>query len=222
MLQTIRIREKLLGKNDELAAHNRERLDAAGVFAVSLLGSPGGGKTSLLERVIPILRGKLRIGVIEGDVETDRDGRRVAALGVPVTQLVTGGACHLDARMVGLALHALSADLRDFDLLFIENVGNLVCPAAYALGENTRVVLLSVTEGEDKPAKYPAMFRKTDGLVINKLDLVPHLRVNLQEMEAAALAIHPGLPVFQVSCTTSEGIDAWIEWLMERRAAWRR
>src|SRR5579862_646104 len=112
MLQTIRIREKLLGKNDELAAHNRERMDATGVFAVSLLGSPGGGKTSLLERVIPILRGKLRIGVIEGDVETDRDGRRVAALGVPVTQLVTGGACHLDARMVGLALDALSADLR--------------------------------------------------------------------------------------------------------------
>jgi hydrogenase nickel incorporation protein HypB len=222
MLQTIRIREKLLGKNDELAAHNRERLDTAGVFAVSLCGSPGSGKTTLLERVIPALRLKFRIGVIEGDVETDRDGRRVAALDVAVTQLVTGGACHLDAKMVGLALDNLPVPLHDLDLLFIENVGNLVCPAAYALGENARVVVLSLTEGEDKPLKYPAMFRKTDSLVINKLDLVPYVPVDLQEMEAAAHVVHPGLPVFRVSCTTGEGIEPWIDWLMERRACWKK
>jgi hydrogenase nickel incorporation protein HypB len=222
MLQTIRVQEKLLGKNDELAARNRERLDAAGVFVVSLCGSPGGGKTSLLERVVPMLGQELRIAVIEGDVETDRDGQRIAALDVPVTQLVTGGTCHLDAQMISRALDQLPVALAELDVLFIENVGNLVCPASYALGENVRVVVLSLTEGEDKPLKYPAMFRKTDGLVINKLDLAPYLRVNLQEMEAAAHTVQPGLAVFRVSCFTDQGIAPWIAWLKEGRACWQQ
>ena len=168
MLETIRIEEKILGRNDDLADENRRRFDAAGTFVITLSGSPGGGKTSLLERVVPRLRDTLRVAVVEGDVETERDGRRIAALGVPVTQIVTNGTCHLNAGMVGRALQHTALD--GIDLLFLENVGNLVCPAAYGLGEHLRVVVMSMTEGEDKPLKYPAMFRKADAMVLNKID----------------------------------------------------
>ena len=220
MLQTIRIEEKLLGKNDELAARNRERLNQSGIYAISLCGSPGGGKTSLLEQIVPLLSPTVKLGVIEGDIETDLDGQRIAALGVPVTQLVTAGTCHLDAAMVARGMDRLP--LGDIELLIIENVGNLVCPASYALGEHARVVVLSLTEGEDKPLKYPAMFRKADALVLNKIDLAPYLPPSAAEAADFAKLVRPGLPVFRTSCTTGEGIPAWIAWLNQRRTSWRQ
>ena len=218
MLETIRIDQKILAKNEELAAENRRRFEAAGVFVVALNGSPGGGKTSLLERTIPRLPVAMRVAVVEGDVETERDGRRIAALGVPVAQIVTNGTCHLDAGMVGRAVERM--DLTKTDLLFLENVGNLVCPASYGLGEHLRVIVMSITEGEDKPLKYPAMFRKADAMVLNKVDLTPYLPVDLESAEEYARLVRPALPVFRVSCTTEEGIGRWIEWLSDRRQLW--
>jgi len=218
MLDTIRINEKILAKNDELAAGNRHRFEGAGVLAVTLNGSSGGGKTSLLERTIPRLPAATRVAVVEGDVETERDGRRIAALGVPVTQIVTNGTCHLDAGMVGRAVERM--DLTKTDLLFLENVGNLVCPASHSLGEHLRVIVMSTTEGEDKPLKYPAMFRKADAMVLNKVDLAPYLPIQLESAEEYARRVRPALPVFRVSCTTEEGIGQWIEWLSDRRLLW--
>jgi len=215
MLKTIRIEQKILGKNEELAQRNRERFDSNGIFAITLSGSPGGGKTSLLERAIPKLQQSLRVGVVEGDIETDQDGRRIAALGCPVTQIVTAGTCHLDAGMVGRALDGLP--LESLDLLFIENVGNLVCPASYALGEHLLVVVMSTTEGADKPLKYPAMFRKADAMVLNKVDLSPYVNVDPADVEAYARRVRPGLLSFRTSCNTSEGIDEWIAWILELR-----
>ena len=218
-METIRIEEKILAKNDELAVANRRRFDAAGVWVVSLAGSPGGGKTSLLERTVPLLAGQWRVGVLEGDVETDRDGRRLAALGVPVVQIITGGTCHLNAGMVQRALERMALD--QVDVLFIENVGNLVCPASYGLGEHRRVVVLSTTEGEDKPLKYPAMFRRADALVLNKVDLLPYVPVDLAQAREHARRVNPGLRIFETSCATGEGIGEWIEWLSERRESWK-
>ena len=217
-METIRIAEKILGQNDELADLNRARFQAARVFVVSLVGSAGGGKTSLLERAIPLLNRELRTGVIEGDVETARDGQRIEALRVPVSQVVTGGTCHLNAGMIGRALAHMP--LADLDLLFIENVGNLICPAAYSLGEQLRVVVMSTTEGEDKPLKYPAMFRKADAMVLNKIDLLPHLPLDASELECYARRVQPDLKIFRASAQTNEGIEVWIKWLMERRAFW--
>jgi hydrogenase nickel incorporation protein HypB len=218
MLETIRIEEKILGRNDDLADENRRRFDAAGTFVITLSGSPGGGKTSLLERVVPRLRDALRVAVVEGDVETERDGRRIAALGVPVTQIVTNGTCHLNAGMVGRALQHTALD--GIDLLFLENVGNLVCPAAYGLGEHLRVVVMSMTEGEDKPLKYPAMFRKADAMVLNKIDLVPYVPASPDAAEAFARQVSPGLAIFRTSCTTDAGIGEWESWVSERRQSW--
>lgn len=220
MLQTIRIEEKLLGKNEDLAELNRRRLDDAGIFTISLAGSPGGGKTSLLEAMVPLLRCTVKVGVIEGDVETDIDGRRIAALDVPVAQLVTAGTCHLDAQMVARGLDRLP--LGDIELLVIENVGNLVCPSSYRLGENLRIVVLSLTEGAEKPLKYPAMFRKCDAMVLNKIDLTPHLPPSFGDAGEFAQQIHPGLPVFRTSCSSGEGIPEFLAWLEEHRQAWRK
>ena len=189
MLDTIRINEKILAKNDELAAGNRHRFEGAGVLAVTLNGSSGGGKTSLLERTIPRLPAATRVAVVEGDVETERDGRRIAALGVPVTQIVTNGTCHLDADMVGRAVERM--DLTKTDLLFLENVGNLVCPASYSLGEHLRVIVMSTTEGEDKPLQYPSMFRKADAMALNKVDLAPYLPIQLESAEEYARRVRP-------------------------------
>jgi hydrogenase nickel incorporation protein HypB len=219
MLTTIRIEEKILGRNDELAALNRQRFDAAGAFVVTLSGSPGGGKTSLLERLVPRLTPAWRIGVVEGDVATERDGQRIAALGVPVAQIVTNGTCHLNAGMVARAIDR--ADVLDADLLFLENVGNLVCPAAFALGEHARVVVMGATEGEDKPLKYPAMFRKADAMVLNKVDLAAFTPVDLDAFARYARQVRPGLPVFPTSCTTGAGIEEWIGWLTACRQSWR-
>jgi len=214
MGELITIEQKILSKNADIAADNQRELDRRGVFAVGLLSAPGSGKTALLERTLAALAGRARAGVIEGDVQTDRDARRIAALDVPVVQIVTNGTCHLEARMVQEALSRLPGDL---DLLFIENVGNLVCPGSYALGEHRRVVVTSTPEGEDKPLKYPAVFRSADAIVINKIDLLPHVPYDIEQARAFALQVHPGVLVFETSALTGAGLPAWIDWLLAER-----
>ena len=206
--------------NDDLACENRGEFVRHGVFVTSLAGASGSGKTSLLERTIPLLLGaQYRVGVIVGDVETDRDARRIAALEVPVVQIITNGMCHLEARMISDALRKM--DLEQVDLLFIENVGGLICPASYDLGEHLRVVVMSVTEGEDKPLKYPGTFRRSHGLVITKTDLLPFLFYNLADASESALAVNVNLRIFQVASTTGEGVQEWVDWLLRafRRCA---
>ncbi len=178
-METIRIEKKILAKNNDLAAENRRHFERCGAFVVTLNGSPGSGKTSLLERTVLRLRSELRVAVMEGDVETDRDARRMSALNIPVVQIITNGTCHLNAGMVQSALERLP--LEGMELLFIENVGNLVCPASYLLGEHLRVVVMSTTEGDDKPLKYPALFRQADALVINADGYHRHPRSALQQ-----------------------------------------
>jgi len=214
MALSITLDQKILKKNAELAQENRAQLAAPGVFAVGLLSAPGSGKTSLLERTLGALRGRARCAVIEGDVQTDNDARRIAALDVPVVQIVTNGTCHLEARMVQEALQKLPLDA--LELLFVENVGNLVCPSSYELGEDVRVVVLSTPEGEDKPVKYPALFRSAQALVLNKVDLLPHLRYDVDQALAYARQVSPGIRVFRTSCTTGEGIAEFADWLLEQ------
>jgi hydrogenase nickel incorporation protein HypB len=212
MAKVITIEQRILRRNSEVAAENRRVFDEHGVFVVTLASSPGSGKTSLLEKSLMVLREEVSVGVIEGDVQTDNDARRIEALGVPVVQVVTNGTCHLDAQMIQGAMSHLA--LNKIELLFIENVGNLVCPASYELGENLRIVLGSTTEGEDKPLKYPAMFRKSDALVINKLDLLPYLSYDLKEARALALRVNPALEIFETSCTTGQGIQDFSRWII--------
>ena len=194
----------LLGTNKQVAAEIRRELRARGILAVNLLSSPGSGKTTLLESLADRFRDRFRMAVIEGDIETERDAERIRAKGVPAWQITTGGACHLEARMVGKVLGGMPADL---DFLFIENVGNLVCPASFDLGEELRCVLLSAPEGDDKPKKYPQAFLTADALILTKSDLVPHLPFDPDRASAEALSIKPGLRVFQVSALLGEGMD---------------
>ncbi len=208
----VRIERKVLQKNDDIAALNRVLLRKKRVFAINLVSSPGSGKTSLLEKTIAELKGKMNLAVIEGDVQTDLDAQRIARLNVPVVQIVTNGACHLEAKLVQDAL--VKIDLADIDLLIIENVGNLVCPAAYDLGEAMKVVVASTTEGDDKPLKYPAMFRNASVLIINKMDLVPYLNCRVDLLKENAMRINPGLLVFETSCSTGSGIREWSQWLL--------
>jgi len=215
-MSIITIERKVLEKNDEIARLNRMVLKQQGVFSFNLVSSPGSGKTSLLERTLEILRGALRIGVIEGDVQTDFDARRIARYQVPVVQIVTNGGCHLEARLVQDALTKL--DLQQLDLLVIENVGNLVCPANYDLGEMLKVVVVSTTEGDDKPLKYPGMFRHASVLIINKIDLLPYVNCSLAALKQNALNINPSLRVFETSCTTGAGIPDWCDWLKKQSA----
>ena len=214
MANLITIEQKILKKNADIALENRRELDRHGVLAVGLVSAPGSGKTSLLERTLDALRADLRLAVVEGDVQTDRDARRIDALGVPAVQIVTNGTCHLEARMVQEAL--ANVPLAGLDILFVENVGNLVCPASYDLGEHVRVVLMSTTEGEDKPLKYPAMFRRSQALVINKIDLLPHLDYDMAEAKAFALEVNPDLVVFETSCRSGAGLEAWTTYLRDR------
>ncbi len=210
----ITVERKVLEKNDEVAGVNRELFSRNGILALNLLSSPGSGKTSILERTLERLDRNIRTAVIEGDVQTSLDAERIAKFGVPVVQIVTNGGCHLEARLVSDALHRL--DLRDVRLLVIENVGNLVCPAAYDLGEAMKVVVASTTEGDDKPLKYPAMFRNASVLIINKVDLLPHLPCNIKTLRSNALGINPSLRIFETSCTTGAGIDGWVAWLEDK------
>ena len=215
-MSVITIERKVLEKNDELARRNREMFVRKGIFALNMVSSPGSGKTSILERTLAILKGRLNVAVIEGDVQTDMDARRVARFDVPVAQIVTNGGCHLEAKLVADALEKL--DLADADLLVIENVGNLVCPSNYDLGEAMKVVVASTTEGDDKPLKYPAMFRNASVLIINKIDLLPYLDCSIDTLRRNALQINPALKVFETSSKTGAGIPEWCSWL-EAQAA---
>ena len=210
----VEVRENLLHENDVQACHNRAHFDEHGVFAVNLMSGPGSGKTSLLEATIDALPVGLRVAVIEGDQQTDNDAVRIAATGVPVRQVNTGAGCHLDAHMVSHAVEAF--DLDDLDVLLIENVGNLVCPATFDLGENHKVVVLSVTEGEDKPLKYPAMFHNADVMFLNKVDLLPHVDFDTAKCKEMARRVNPDILIFDVSSKTGEGMDDWYGWLASR------
>jgi hydrogenase nickel incorporation protein HypB len=213
-MSVITIERKVLEKNEHLAQRNREAFREHGIFTLNFVSSPGAGKTTILEKTLQELRDSMKIAVIEGDVQTDFDAQRVAKYGVPVVQIVTLGGCHLDAKLVQDAMGNL--DLRGLDLLFIENVGNLVCPANYDLGETLKVVVLSTTEGDDKPLKYPGMFLNSSVLIINKTDLVPYVRCDLNTLKNNALQINPALRVFEVSCFTGAGIQEWCNWLRKK------
>ena len=213
-MSIITVERKVLEKNDELAVRNREVFRSHGVFVVNMVSSPGSGKTSILERTLEYLKDSLRMTVIEGDVQTDLDAQRVAKLGVPVVQIITNGGCHLEANLIHDALGSIN--LKGIQLLIIENVGNLVCPANYDLGENMKIVVASTTEGDDKPLKYPGMFRNASALIINKIDLLPYVNCRLEELKSNALRINPTLNVFETSCTTKQGIGEWCMWLKEQ------
>ena len=216
-MNVITIERKVLAKNDELAAENRTRFKKYNLFVINVVSSPGSGKTSLIEQTLKHLAGSLPVGVIEGDVQTDLDAQRVARFSVPVVQIVTNGGCHLEAKLVQDALTSL--DLSGLRMLIIENVGNLVCPSNYDLGEAFKVVVASTTEGDDKPLKYPAMFRNASVLVLNKIDLVPYVNCDLQALRANALSINPSLTIFETSCTTGQGISEWCDWLKSQSAS---
>lgn len=212
MIKTIDVEKKVLSENDRLAAGIRDRLAHQQVVALNLVSSPGSGKTSLLERTLGALNDDLRMALIAGDVQTENDADRLRrAGGERVHPLVTGGTCHLDARMITRVLPAI--DLSQIDLLLIENVGNLVCPSSYDLGEAMKVVLVSTTEGDDKPLKYPGMFRRSSVMVINKIDLLGTSDFDMDRVKENARRINPALRIFEVSCRTGEGLDAWYDWL---------
>lgn len=213
------LNQKILGLNETTAAENRSFFERHGVLVVNVMSSPGAGKTTLLEATVRALHPRLRIGVIEGDIATSLDAERLANLGVPAVQINTDGACHLDARMIGLVLGRLDWDR--LDVVFIENVGNLVCPAGFDLGEDFRAVLLSIPEGNDKLRKYPAIFRAADVLVLSKIDLLPFSDFDVEELLRDAAGVRPGLAVLPVSAVRGEGVDRWAEWL-EDRVRWKK
>lgn len=213
-MSVITIERKVLEKNDELAAKNRELFKKNKIFTANLVSSPGSGKTSIVEKTLEYFKGKLNISVIEGDVQTNLDAERVSKYGVPVVQIVTNGSCHLEAKLVSDALENFK--LENTDILFIENVGNLVCPAAYDLGEDMKIVIASTTEGDDKPLKYPRMFLNASVLLINKIDLIPYLSCSLDTLKKNALQINPKLGIFELSCTSGEGIEKWCKWLEDK------
>jgi len=200
-----------LEKNDEIARKNRDLFAQRGIFVFNIVSSPGSGKTSILERTLEHLNGKFRVAVIEGDVQTDFDAQRVSRYNVPVVQIVTHGACHLEAKLIQDALQ--NVDIQNIQILIIENVGNLVCPANYDLGEAAKVVVVSTPEGDDKPLKYPGMFRNAVVLIINKIDLLPYVNCDIATLRRNALQINPSLKIFEISCTTKAGIPEWCDWL---------
>jgi len=217
-VKLVTIRENLLVGNDEVAARNHARFAAAGVLTVNVMASPGAGKTSLIVRTIEALQGRARVGVIEGDIAGSIDAEKVVAAGAgDAVQINTGGNCHLEAGMVARALDDL--DLDRLDVLFVENVGNLVCPTHWALGEHLKLCLLGAAEGHDKPVKYPQMFAASDVIVLNKTDLVAHVDFDRALFYESLRALNPQAPVFELSCRTGAGLGAWTDWLLERRAA---
>ncbi len=218
--RTIRVEEDLLAKNNRLAAANRQRFARHNLLTLNLVSSPGSGKTTLLETTLRALKDELRFAVLEGDQQTSNDADRIAATGVPAHQINTGAGCHLDAHMVGHG--ADHFDLANLDVLLIENVGNLVCPASFDLGEDGKVAVLSITEGEDKPLKYPQMFRAAAVVVVNKLDLLPHLDFDLDRCRDYIRQINPQARIFELSCRSGEGLETWYDWLREQVAAKRR
>jgi hydrogenase nickel incorporation protein HypB len=211
-----KVAQKILSENDRIAATLREAFLKRNILCVNFISSPGSGKTLLLEKTLAALPQSERVAVLTGDIQTDNDARRLARYGFPVRQITTAGACHLDARMIEKAL--ADWDLDGIETLFIENVGNLVCPTAYDLGEEAKIVLLSVTEGEDKPLKYPGIFFKSDLAIFTKIDLLPFVPFNLDDAHDNARRIHPGIEMIDLSATTGQGMDAWMQWLAQRKA----
>jgi hydrogenase nickel incorporation protein HypB len=212
MTEKISVEKKVLSENDKLAAGIRVQLKQRGIVALNLVSSPGSGKTSLLEKTLGALNNELRLGLIAGDVQTENDANRLLrAGGKMVRPIVTGGACHLDAKMITRVLPEI--DLDNIDLLFIENVGNLVCPSSYDLGEDMKVVLISTTEGDDKPLKYPGMFRRSSVMVINKIDLLGSSDFDMNRVKENARSINADLNIFEVSCRTGQGLEAWYAWV---------
>ena len=212
--------KNVLDANDRIAAENRELFDRHKVFVINLMSSPGAGKTTLVEKTIAALKDKYRIGVIEGDIQDTYDADRIAKLDIPVVQINTGGACHIDGNMIREALPTF--DLSKTDVLIIENVGNLVCPAEFKIGENVKIMLLSTPEGADKPAKYPLMFQESSALLINKMDLMQYVDFDLAKARRDALALHKDLKIFEVSCKTAAGLETWIAWLTQRIDAFKK
>jgi hydrogenase nickel incorporation protein HypB len=216
----IAVVEKILNANDQLALQNRAWLDRAKVFAVNIMASPGAGKTSLIEQTVKRLGDKLRVGVVDGDIATSLDAERAEAAGALAMQINTGGECHLDAVMLQEALAQFP--LPDIDLLIVENVGNLICPSAFQLGTHKNILVASVPEGDDKPYKYPGMYRGVDALVINKIDLLPYVKFNMDYFRRGVEVLNPGVITFPLSCQTGEGLDTWLNWLLESQRAYRQ
>jgi hydrogenase nickel incorporation protein HypB len=210
-MAVVTVERKILKKNDEFANENRKVFKDKNIFAINLLSSPGSGKTSLLEQTLTKLSKSQNIAVVEGDVQTDNDAQRIAKLNIPVVQIITNGGCHLEAKLVQDAFP--NFDLDNLDLFVVENVGNLVCPANYDLGEDKKVVLVSTTEGDDKPLKYPAMFRVADIVIINKVDLLEYVDFDVETVKKNALQINPKLKFYETSCKTGSGLDEWLSWL---------
>jgi hydrogenase nickel incorporation protein HypB len=210
-VKVITVGEDILGANEEKARANRKRLDKHGTLAINIMSSPGAGKTSLILSTISQMKEKVKIAVIEGDVASSVDAEKVSEMEIPVVQINTAGGCHLDANMVESALNSLP--LEDTELLLIENVGNLICPNAFVLGEHRRVMISSLPEGDDKPLKYPAMFADTDVVLLNKIDLQPHLDYNLDAFKKTVTGLNPDVIILPISCKTGEGMEAWFSWL---------
>jgi len=210
----IKVIKDILGANDRIASKNRQLFDDNKVFVVNVMASPGAGKTSVIMETIKRLKGKTRVGVVEGDISSSLDAEAIGKEGVPVVQINTGGECHLDANMTATALGDLP--LNDIDLLLIENVGNLVCPAEFSLGEDLRILIASTPEGDDKPFKYPLMFHEADVVLINKIDLLPYLKFDVDAFSKTIRGINRKVKIFPVSCTTGEGIEDWVSWLLGR------
>jgi len=215
-MERVNLKSKVLNENQIIAESLRERYREHGILCLNLISAPGSGKTALLERTLASLDPATRVCVLTGDIQTDNDARRLARYGFPVQQITTGGTCHLDGRMI--EKHLAAWNLEDIDLLFVENVGNLVCPSSYDLGEASKVVLLSVTEGEDKPLKYPSIFFKSDLFILTKVDLLPYVPFNAETAEANARLVHPGIEIVRASSTAEGGLDAWLPWLKQRMA----
>lgn len=210
----VKVVSRILEANDRIAEENRKVFKSYGLFVINLMSAPGAGKTTLIERTIESLN-SLKIGVIEGDIAGTDDAERISRFNIPVVQINTGGACHLDANMINEVLPELP--LENLDMVIIENVGNLVCPAEFKVGEDVKVMLLSITEGHDKPLKYPLMFKESSALIINKIDLLPYLDVDINKIKRDALSINPSLSIFEVSCKTGKGIGEWAQWLKGQR-----
>jgi len=214
MTTRVPVVEKILSANDRMAARNRETLDQAGLYSINLMASPGAGKTSLILKTLESLNGRLRLGVVEGDLASSIDADKAVAAGLPAVQINTGGECHLDAVMLSDALTALP--LNELDLVLVENVGNLVCPANFQIGTHLNVLIASIPEGDDKPYKYPGMYRGVQVLIINKIDLLPYVPFDMEYFKRGVEVLNPGVVTFPVSCKTGEGMNAWTDWLVEQ------
>ena len=214
-MNRVPLEKRILSENDRVAADLRERFKEHGTLCLNLISAPGSGKTSLLEKTLESLPHSERVAVLTGDIQTENDATRLRRCGFPVKQITTGGTCHLDARMI--ERHLADWRLEEIDLLFIENVGNLVCPSSYDLGESAKIVLLSVTEGEDKPLKYPSIFFKSELLVITKTDLLPYVPFNISAAEDNARRVHPEMQIVRTSCTSGDGLQEWFTWLQQRK-----